>query len=371
MKHSKLLLIITLCAIFMIAGCANKEVRTSLEDIGLVGIMGLDYVDEANVNLSVAIPQYSPNAQEDTEVFTVSTDLIAKGVIDIEALSDKKILFNQLRVILINEEYAQKGKVQKMMEFLYRNPESGDKVLIAVVKGTVKELLNANYPSKPNINFYLNDLLEPTINTAFNPNTNIHDYIYSATNPVLDPIVPIIEKKGDKIDISGVALFKSDHMLEILSPDDALYIQYLQEKKKLAPLPLELHQGHGTEKLMLDLVKSNVHIKSNKNFKSPKLTITLNIKGSLVEYKGERYDTLNNLESLSQLETDISKQLKEEMIHFLNKLQEQKVDPIGLSENFRMYYKGKWTKEMTEETISKLEIELKVHTIIISSGNLN
>ncbi len=371
MKFTRVLLTTTLSAIFMIAGCAKKEDKTSLEDIGLVGIMGLDYLDESNVNLSVAIPQYSPNAQEDTEVFTVSTDLIAKGIIDIEAQSDKKILFNQLRVILINEDYAQKGKVKKIMEFLYRNPESGDKVLIAVVKGTVKELLNANYPSKPNINFYLNDLLEPTINTAFNPNTNIHDYIYSATNPVLNPMVPVIEKKGDKIDILGVALFKHDHMIEIISPDDALYMQYLQEKKKLAPLPLELHQGHGKEKLMLDLVKSNVRIKSNKNFNSPKLTISLNIKGSLVEYKGERYDTLNNLERLSKLETDISKQLEENITRFLDKLQEQKVDPIGLSENFRMYYKGKWTKEMTEETISKLTIDLKVETLIISSGNLN
>ena len=369
--NRKFLLVTTLCAISVIVGCSKKEERVPLEDIGLVGIMAFDYIDEASVKLSVAIPQYSRDAQEDTQIFTVSTDLISKGIVDIEALSDKKILFNQLRVILINEEFARKGKVQKLMEYLYRNPESGDKVLIAVVKGTAEELLNADYPDKPNINFYLNDLLEPTINTAFNPNTNIHDFIYTATNPVIDPIMPVIEIKENNIDIIGVALFKDKNMVETIQPEEALIIQDLQQRNKLAPLSLELHQGHGTEKIMLDLVKSKVHIKSNKNIKSPKLTITLNVKGTLAEYKGERYMTLNSLENLTKLENDINKQMKENITRFLDKLKEQKIDPIGFSENFRMYYNGKWTKKMTKETMSKIKFDIQVDTSIISTGILN
>lgn len=369
--NRKFLFVTILCAITVIVGCSRKEARTPLEDIGLVGIMAFDYIDEASVKLSVAIPQYSRDAQEDTQVFTVSTELISKGIVDIESFSDKKILFNQLRVILINEEFARKGKVRKLMKTLYRNPESGDKVLIAVVKGSAEELLNANFPDKPNINFYLNDLLQPTINTAFNPNTNIHDYIYSATNPVLDPIIPVIENKSEKIEITGIALFNYDNMFETISPEDAIYIQYLQGKKKLAPLSLKLHQGHGKESLMLDLVRTKVHIESNKNLKSPKLTIVLDVKGNLVEYKGERYNSLETLESLSKLENDIDKQLEEDITKFLDKLKELKVDPIGLSENFRTSYDGKWTKKMTEETISKLKIDIKVETSIISTGNLN
>ncbi|MFJ7735298.1 Ger(x)C family spore germination protein [Lysinibacillus sp. NPDC097287] len=369
--NRKLLLITTLCFIAFLAGCSQKGVKTPLEDIGLVGIMAFDYIDEGSVKLSVAIPQYSPDAQEDTQVFSVPTDLISKGIVDIEALSDKKILFNQLRVILINEEFARKGKVQKVLEYLYRNPESGDKVLIAVVKGNAEELLNAKFPDKPNINFYLNDLLEPTINTAFNPNTNIHDFIYTATNPVFDPIMPVIEIKEKNIEIIGVALFKNKNMFETIPPDEALIIQDLQQQDKLAPLSLELHQGHGTEKIMLDLVKSKVHIESNKNIKSPKLTISLNVKGTLVEYKGARYNTLNTLDNLSKLENDISKQLEQNITEFLDKIKEQKIDPIGLSEYFRMYYDGKWTKKMTADTISKLKFDFKVDTSIISTGILN
>ena len=253
----------------------------------MVGIMAFDYIDENNMKLSVAIPQYSPDAMEKTQIFTVSTDLVSKGIVDIEALSDKKIILNQLRVILINEELARKGNVGKIIQHLYRNAELGNKVLLAVVKENGEELIKAKYPDKPNINFYLNDLLLPTINTAFNPNTNIHDFIYTMTNPVFDPIMPIVEKKDAQIEIKGVALFKDKNMFETMTPDEALIIQALQGQKKLAPLVLELNQGDGRERLMLDLIQSKVKIKSNKSMKSPKLTISLNITGTLSEYKGE------------------------------------------------------------------------------------
>ncbi|MFJ7949995.1 Ger(x)C family spore germination protein [Lysinibacillus sp. NPDC096418] len=369
--NRKFLLVTTLCAFIFMAGCSEEGIKVPLEDIALVGIMGFDYIDDSKVKLSVAIPQYSPEAKKDTLVFSVATELVSKGVVDIEALSDKKIQFNQLRVVLINEEYARKGPIKETIEHLYRNPESGDKVLIAIVKGNAEELLNGDYPDKPNINFFLYDLLEPTINTAFNPNTNIHDFIYTVTNPVFDPIIPVIEKKGERIEITGVALFKNDNMFETIPPNEAHIIQDIQGHKKLAPLSLELHQGHGKESLMLDLVRSKVHIESNKSVKSPKLTITLSIKGSLIDYRGERYNHLTSLENLSELENDINKQYEQNIIQFLDKLKEQKIDPIGLSENFRMYYEGKWTKKMTEETMSKLKIDIKVNTSIISTGNLN
>ncbi|KOS67962.1 spore gernimation protein [Lysinibacillus contaminans] len=369
--NKKILLFTTLIGLTFLVGCSRAEHKVPLEEIGLAGIMAFDYIDENKVQLSVAIPQHSPGAKASTQVFSVPTELLSKGIVDIEALSDKKILFNQLRVVLINEEFARKGRVERMIQHLYRNPEPGNKVLIAIVKGSSEELINADYPNKPDINYYINDLLLPTINTAFNPNTNIHDFIYTATNPVFDPLLPIIEKKDDKLEITGVALFKNNNMFETLTPEEAFIIQDLIGKKKLAPLSVELNQGHGKESLMLERVKSRVKMKSNKNIKSPKLTISLFYKGTLVEYTGERENDLHSPESLSKLEKDINKQVEEEVKKTLNKLKELKVDPIGLSENFRMYYDGKWTKEMTEENISKLEVDIQVKTSIISTGTLD
>lgn len=367
---NKKLLCIILPLLLLLVGCARKEQKVPLEDIGMVGTMAFDYIDDKQMKLTVAIPQYSPEAQKNTQIFSVATDLVSNGIVEIEKLSDKKIVFNQLRVVLVNEEFARKGQVRKAIQHLYRNAEVGNKVLIAITKDNAETILKGDYPDKPNINFYINDLLEPSINTAFNPNTNIHDFIYTISNPVIDTILPYIEKLDDKLEIKGVAIFKGNHMHELIKPEEALIIQALLGRKNLAPLHLDLHEEHGEEKLMIDLIESTVNIQSNKDIESPKITINLNIKGTLIEYKGAREYELNTVESISHLEKDVNKQLKEDITKFLDKLKTMDVDPSGLSEKFRMYYHGKWTTKKTRELIRKLNTEVHVKTSIISTGTL-
>ncbi|MEG0261275.1 MAG: Ger(x)C family spore germination C-terminal domain-containing protein, partial [Lysinibacillus sp.] len=130
------------------------------------------------------------------------------------------------------------------------------------------------------------------------------------------------------------------HMYETITHNEALIIQALQGQKKLAPLVLDLDQGHGKEKVMIDLIKSKVKMKSNKSMNSPKLTIKLKIAGTLSEYRGEREKKLVSLDDITKLENDIDKQIEKDIDQFLGKLKELKIDPIGLSENFRMYYDG-------------------------------
>ncbi|WP_238543070.1 hypothetical protein [Lysinibacillus boronitolerans] len=205
---NKRLCIISFLIVVLLAGCSKKELKVPLEDVGMVDSMAFDYIDENQMRLTVAIPQYSPEAEKDTQIFSITTDLVSSGIVEIEKQSDKKIVFNQLRVVLVNEDFARKGNVRKIVQHLYRNAEVGNKVLIAVVKDNAEAILKGDYPDKPSITFYLNNLLEPSINTAFNPNTNIHDFMYSITNPVVDTVLPYVEKRGEKLEIKALPYLK-------------------------------------------------------------------------------------------------------------------------------------------------------------------
>jgi len=364
MKKNITLLVLTI----LLTGCSDKELKVPLEDIGMVSTLSFDYIDEETMKLTVAIPQFSPEAKENTQIFSVTTDMISKGIVEIEMQSDKKIVLNQLRVVLFNEEFAKHGKMRKMIRHLYRDSSVGNKVLVAIVKDNGEEVLKADYPDKPNINLYINDLLLPSINTAFNPNTNIHDFIYTQTSTVHDSVVPIVDKKDGNIKIEEVAVFKGREMLESIPHDEALIIQALQGRKNLAPLALEL--GDGDDKLVLDLITNKVKMKSNKNMEEPKLSITLKMEGTLVDYVGHRAGNLNTLEKLTELEKDIDEHTSKQVEEFIDKLKELEVDPIGLSEEFRRYYHGKWDKKKTNDIISKLQVDVQVETSIISTGNL-
>jgi spore germination protein len=354
----------------LLTGCADKELKVPLEDIGMVSTLSFDYIDEEMMKLTVAIPQFSPEAKENTQIFSVTTDMISKGIVEIEMESDKKIVLNQLRVVLFNEEFAKHGRMRKMIQHLYRDSSVGNKVLIAVVKENGEELLKDDYPDKPNINLYINDLLMPSINTAFNPNTNIHDFIYTQTSTVHDSIVPIVDKRDGIIKIEEVAVFKGRKMLESIPHNEALIIQALQGRKNLAPLALELEDGDREDKLVMDLINNKVNMKSNKSLETPKLSITLKMEGTLVDYVGHRAGELESLDKITELEEDIDKHTSKQVEEFLDKLKELEVDPIGLAEEFRKHYHGKWDKEKTNDIISKLQVDVKVETSIISTGNL-
>ncbi|QUG40302.1 Ger(x)C family spore germination protein [Psychrobacillus sp. INOP01] len=364
----KNIILFILLSTILLIGCSDKELKVPLEDVGMVSTMAFDYIDEDTMKMTVAIPQFSPEAKENTQTFSVSTDMVSKGIVEIEMHSDKKIVLNQLRVVLFNEEFAQHGEMEKIVRHFYRESSVGNKVLIAIVNDTGEQILKADYPDKPNINMYINDLLQPSINTAFNPNTNIHDFIYTQTSTVHDSIVPLLEKKDGTIKMEGIAIFKGHEMLQSLTADEALIIQALQGRKNLAPLSLELDGGK--EKLMLDLITNKVNMKSNENMESPKLVINIKFEGTLVEYSGEKEDSLHKLEEITKLEEEINERTSKQIEEFLDKLKELEVDPVGLAEEFRRYYHGDWDKKKTNDIISKLEVDVQVETSIISTGNL-
>lgn len=92
----KFLCLTSFVVLFLLAGCADKELKVPLEDVGMVGIMAFDYIDEDKTQLTVAIPQYSPQAEQNTQIFSVATDLVSNGIVEIEKLSDKKNCFQPI-----------------------------------------------------------------------------------------------------------------------------------------------------------------------------------------------------------------------------------------------------------------------------------
>ncbi|WP_332631544.1 hypothetical protein [Halalkalibacter flavus] len=80
-------------------------------------------------------------------------------MMDVSTLTEKTLTSAQLRVVLFSEEFARKRGVMKELENLYRDPQVGSNVFVAVVKGTVEDILTATYKDKPEINNYINELL--------------------------------------------------------------------------------------------------------------------------------------------------------------------------------------------------------------------
>ncbi|WP_165763771.1 Ger(x)C family spore germination protein [Halalkalibacter urbisdiaboli] len=360
--------------IFTLVGCTNPNTeRPHLEDLGMVGVMGFDYVDEENTKVTVTLPQPQKDAEEKVQQYSTVVKLPHQSIMDVSTLSDKILTTSQLRVLLFSEEYSRKMGLWKVLENIYRDPQIGTNVYIAIVKGNVEEILSANYKDKPEINVYLNELLTPREVTAFSPFTTLHHFIYRKTDEVSDPLAPYLEfVNNDSLKISKVALFKKDKMIDTIEPDEAKLLEAMRKRRKLPDISIQIPGEKESQKdeelAILKFVGTRYHAKVNGDLNNPKIFLHLYVRGSIVDYDGQR--TLDTSVKREELQEKISERLEEDMINLMKKAQELGIDPIAVGEHFRIKNAAGWSKEKWTAAFKNAEITAHVETRIISTGTL-
>ena len=351
-----------------IAGCTQEEGTNSVEDLSMVSSIAFDYISEDEIRMTVSIPQSSGDSEEKTQNYSVNTSLIQKGFTEVSSQAGKMISLNQLRTMLFSEDFAKKGDVIGIAKHFYRDPTVGNNIRLAIVKDSAEEILKASFPDIPSTNMYLYDLLKPKMHTSFSPFTTLHDFINSETDKVSHSTMPYLEKKEDSLKIESVAVFDGGKMLETIPRKESTLIQSLKGKAKLAPLDITLDKGSDKEEMQIELIESKVKINSNKNVDSPQVSIRIKLQGSLIEYKGDK--ELNKKRELEMLQKEISKHIEKEVEDLLEKLRKLEIDPVGFSEYFRMFHKGKWSEKLTEKVITSMEYKISVNFDLLNTGVL-
>jgi len=365
-KMKRFIFFITLICLLCTGGCSQKKTSNSVEDLSMISSIAFDYISEDEVRMTVSIPQSTGESQEITQNFSVNTSLIQEGFTEVSSQAGKMISLNQLRTILFSEEYAKKSDVIVIAKHFYRDATVGNNIRLAIVKDKAEDILKGNLPNIPSINMYLYDLLQPKMHTSFSPFTTLHDFINSETSTVSHASMPYLEKKEESIKIESVALFDGGKMIETISRKQSSMVQAMKGLDKLAPLEIRLDKGLDKEELHIELIENKVAIKSNKNLNSPQLSIRIKLQGSLVEYKGNK-DLIRDGD-FAELQDDISKHVEEEVKDLLEKLRKLEVDPVGFSDYFRMYYKGKWDQKLTGKIISSVEYKVSVNFDLLNTG---
>jgi spore germination protein len=364
----KVALFMLIAGFALTAGCTDSGQRASVEELSLVSSIGFDVADDKEMRMTVGIPQPAGESPVLTEAYSVNTEMIQEGLVKLSSKTDKMIVINQLRTLLFSEEFAKSGKVTEVVEHIYRDSTVGNKVRIVIVKDKVEDVLKADYPENQHMDAYLNELFEPKLHTSFSPFTTIHDYMNTLTDPVYHAMVPYLEKKEGSLEVTKVALFDNEKMVETISTEQSLLVQALVGLEKLSPLAIKFKDNETDKQLFLEQIENKSSIKGNKNIDSPKVNIDLKIRAVLVEYDGER--NLSKIGEYKKLEKEINKHLEREIKDILERLQKLELDPVGLSEYFRMYHKGKWTEDMTRNVIASLDYNVKVDMRVVNTGTL-
>ncbi|CAM3288883.1 Ger(x)C family spore germination protein [Brevibacillus invocatus] len=209
----------------LISGCEPTQI---LDETTLITVMGFDVLEDNRIRATASAPVVSSLVSQKEQVVS-ATDTTLNGIMNkLDLQLDRRPKLGQLRIALYSKEMAKKG----MIEFVgvMDRVEVGLRPYLGIVDGKSYDLVQADYPTQGNIGLYLYYTIYKNVRGEQLPSSTLHEFMRDYYSEGNDPYLPFIERKGNDINIKGVALFKGDQYVDWVKPEQAFYIKLVRDQ---------------------------------------------------------------------------------------------------------------------------------------------
>lgn len=338
-----------LCSVVFIAGCMPSY---SIEDRAIVHIMGYDYIEDGEIKGTVAIPQYGRSEESTaTELYLNTTADSPKNLsMKLEGESSKPLSIGKLEIVLFSEELAN-NDITDFLDILSRDARIGRGIYMGVVKGDTQELIEGEYSEDETTAKYLNGLIENNYYKNI-PQVNLHRFLYAYHAKGMDGYLPILKKENGNIRIDGISFFKGGKLKFSVPFDKTLFFKVIRESTTRGEQRLNYEGGN----IYMNHIRSNVSYRIEEDGNNPKISVQVNLRGSISEMENLKQKKKNSPSFVKELEQAYIELFEKESSQLIKKFQEENVDPIGfgmvLDRRSKEFNMDNWKKLYPEAQIS-------------------
>lgn len=311
------------------------------------------------VDLTTLVPNLAPKTQNPVNIETLCGVTITDSR-QRRGLTDPDIYVTGLnKTIIIGEELARRG-INPYMDSLLRGTTVSGTMYFTVAAGRGEDILKTPIKNYTNMGTYLVSLFDGVQQRTFIPVIKLEEF-YRSQSKGKNPVAPILERRGDRVIISGVAVFKKDRMVKKLNVEEGHDLVLLRGLKGRSFLPFSQEQD-GIYHRGTVLVSNSRKVQYYQNKQGHKFLITIKLEGTLEEHSHHAPVTE---EHLQEIEKTIEQQVKTQCEKFINKMQEEiKVDCIdilkyALAKNRRALEKDIDNPEFIQD--ANIQVKVKVH----------
>lgn len=361
----------------LLVSCIQTQ---EIEKLALINVLGIDHFEEDQIELTVAVFQFSGQSDEITKLMFGKGKTIKGAADDAEGSSTFRLASGKIRLSIFGKEIAEKG-VLPLLDTATRDARLPDLMYLAVSKTTAKEIISIGAEE---LTLDVGELLYGIIknhSTNHNvPRKTVQDFSRIYHDIGHDNVLPLFEIQDNNPKLTAIAVFKGDEFVGEMTLQEALLLNLMDKTVKgqnlNLSLPIEPFENHLEKREDRDQDKDvEISVLINKG-KS---------KTTLADFENQIFHTnttmeirlleqsaginLENPHVLKQIEKEIEKVMKSRFEHLLSKLQKLNADPFGYGRYYKSHEKGKnLTKDEWREKYPEIDVQFNVNVKILRHG---
>jgi len=364
LKYTKY--IITILLVVVLVPYYGKVESDPVEELALPAGTGYDIErktsGEALYKVTLAIYSFGDNKSFSVE-YTGTGNTLGQTRQQRNTSLERKLVFGVERVHIISEEIAEFG-LNNIINILTTNPMINDRCWAVVCEGKAEDIVKLKIDGYQSVMDYLEKLVNNSVHyNFFGDDYKIIDLYVRDKSEGKSVVLPYIDVKENKPQITGLAIFKHGKMITKTDMEDTRRLNMLREKESRGVLTLQK-----SPKEYIDLkAKIKRNVKCTKEDGEYKFTINLKVNGEVAS--NEMYKNLSkDLEQKEKLEKDMAKHIEEMSKDFIDKMKNQyKVDCLELGLVGCATY-GRKTGVDWDDIVANSKIDVKVEVNVDKYG---
>ncbi|WP_375088691.1 Ger(x)C family spore germination protein [Peribacillus sp. RS7] len=355
-------LFLVILAFPLLCSCAEPRV---VDEVNMSQAIGYDIFKNDIVEGMFVIPIFQQDKMGKYQILTGTSTTTSDVQAVVSKKADKPVLLGQTRIVLFSEKIVHEIGVTELTDYLYREPQLGNRVILAVVEGKVKDVINTKPPNtNVNVGIFLSDLINQQNETGNGPDTNLHLFLGNALEDGGDSYLPLIKLINNEVAVSGVALFHENKIVSKVRTRDMFVFKTFVQSHRRGIYKFKLKDKKKSD-IVVESIRSSSSYEVSDSERNPSITIKLKIKGQIKE--SMRSENLTNRKMIKKIEQDMEDDLTRRANRLIKDFQKKNIDPIGLKEKYHAKNK-KMTYEHWKKIYPKMDIKVKTKVDIIQTG---
>jgi Ger(x)C family germination protein len=358
--------------VLLIAILSSCGRNIPLEDLTISLILGVDLDDKNNLIFSESSPVFNKDAKKNVEAYQLEAKSIRESRKYFDALATGEVTAAKIQVLLIGKRVLEHEGWFSILDTVYRNPTFSVNTRVIVVDGPVSDVIFYEPEDKPQLPLHLKAVIDKNNERTRTVNSTLQVLHRQMYEKGMTPSISEIKKEKD-IELVGVSLLdENGKYVDTLSIQDSSLLLILKDEQKqelTLTIPMTSLDDEGgifnKNELSIDIsqVKSKVKTKYDQDqfHFNYKIHMTVNIVERLFPVDRVKEEELKKM---------IEKKLKSRFEGLIKKIQENKIDPIGLGLYARAYQYEQYKKveEHWGEALADSNIDVSVDIDIKSMG---